>query len=158
MSVLPPTGPTQSTNEILETMRSALLDFENANGGALKDIIGDNLYRRAAPAGAPYPYGVMRLSTRRTNGYSGLRLSSRLELQLYGRTSAQGEDISDAGDLCEQAMLSYVNASNGGLSFTADVQRDELPEGGAPVDSETCVIRIAFSLAIWPAYLTSLTT
>ncbi len=153
-----PTGPTRSTNEIIETMRSALLDFENVDGGSLKDFLGENLYRRAAPADTAFPYGTLRWSARRTPGYSGLRLTGKLELQLYGRSSAQMEDISDAADLCEQAMLEYVNASVGGLIFTSDVQRDELPEAGPPVDSETCAIRIAFSLAIWPAYLTSLTT
>lgn len=158
MTVLPATGPTKSTNEIVETLRSAFLDFQNANGDSLKDIIGDNLYRRTAPANTPFPYGTMRYSAQRTRGYSGLRYDAKLEVQLYGRTSAQGEDISDAADLCEQAMLAYVNAAPGGLIFSDNVQRDELPEGGAPVDSETCTIRIAFSLAIWPAYITSLTT
>ena len=55
-------------------------------------------------------------------------------------------------------MLDFVNASPQGLIFTANVQRDELPQGSGAVDSETCTIRLLFTLAIWPAYLTSLTT
>jgi hypothetical protein len=41
--------------------------------------------------------------------------------------------------------------------FTHAFQRDELPAAGSPVDSETCAIRLVYSLAIWPTYLTQLT-
>ncbi len=153
-----PTGPTASTNAILDTMRSALLDFENINGVALKDILTGDLWRNRAPDNRAFPYGTLRMNTRRTPGYSGRRLDGKVEILLYGRPSSQLDDISDAADLCEQALLDYVNASPGGLLFTADVQRDELPPAGDPVDSETCTVRIIFTLAIWPAYLTSLTT
>jgi hypothetical protein len=154
-----PTGPTSSTNAILEALRDALLTFENANGGRLSDTLGENLYLRRAPDNMPFPYGTLRLSTQRTSGYNALRQTAKLELQLYGRPSSQFDVLSDAADLCEQAMNFYVNSSAGqGLIFTNDVQRDELPQAGAPVDSETCTIRLVFTLAIWPAYLTSLTT
>lgn len=154
-----PTGPTRSTNKILEALISAMLDFENANGESLKGIIGENLYRNRAPDNLSFPYGTARLSTNRSDGFNPLRKTGKLEVQLYGRTAAQLEDISDAADFCEQAMNFYVNASAGqGLMFVSDVQRDELPQGSAPVDSETCTIRLAFSLTIWPAYLSSLTT
>ena len=152
-----PTGPTANTNAINESLRSTMLDFENANGDTLRDIIGENLYRRAAPANLAFPYAVMRLNTKRTTNFNALRKTARLEVQIYGRDASQLEDISDAADLCEQAMNFYVNSSGGGLMFTSDMQRDELPVGSAPVDSETCTIRLAFTLAIWPAYLTSLT-
>lgn len=154
-----PAGETRSTNAIVEHLRDAMLNFTNANGGTLADIIGDNFFRNRAPDNQLYPYGTYRMNTRKTPGYSGLRLDGKLEVQLYGRPSSQLEDISDAADLCEQAMLEYVKASPPqGLIFTNDVQRDELPPAGAPVDSETVTIRLVFTLAIWPAYLTSLTT
>jgi hypothetical protein len=151
-------GPTASTNAIFDAMRLALLGFENESNVSLRDIIGENLWRNRAPDNQTFPYGTMKLTTRRTSGYSGRRLDGRLEVMLYGRPSSELEVISDAADLCEQAMLDYVNASPGqGLIFTANVQRDELPQGSGDVDSETCTTRIIFTLAIWPAYLTSLT-
>jgi hypothetical protein len=153
-----PTGPTASTTAILDAVRLALLDFENVNGVTLRDTLGESLYRNRAPGNLTFPYGTLRMNTRRTSGYSGRRLSGTLEVLLYGRPSSQIDEISDCADLCEQAMLDYVNASPGGLLFTADVQRDELPPAGSPVDSETITIRLVFALAIWPAYLTSLTT
>jgi len=153
-----PTGPTASTNAINESLWSTLMNFENVNGDTLKGILGaDGLYRRAAPANRSFPYAVMRLNTKRTTNFNALRKSAKLEVQIYGRDASQLPTISDAADLCEQAMNFYVNSCGGGLMFTSDIQRDELPEGSAPVDSETCTIRLAFSLAIWPTYLTSLT-
>lgn len=154
--MITPLGHTRSTNAFLESLRDALLTFENINGGTLADIIGDNLYRRAAPANMPFPYGVMRLSTKRSNGFNGLRRVGTLEVQLYGRPSSQLETVSDAADLCEQAMQFYVDSSEDGLAFVNDVQRTELPEGSAPVDGETVAIRLVFTLVIWPAFLTSL--
>lgn len=154
-----PTGPTASTNSIIDTMRLALLDFENVDGVKLRDTLGDSLYRNRSPDNLAFPYGTMRMNTRRTPGYSGRRLDGKIEVLLYGRPSSQIDLISDCADLCEQAMLDYVNASPlQGLLFTADVQRDELPPAGDPVDSETVTIRLLFTLAIWPAYLTRLTT
>jgi len=152
-----PTGHTRSTNALMESLRSTLLEFEDVNGNTLEDIIGENLYRRAAPANTAFPYGVMRLDTRRSNGFNPLRKTGTLEIQLYGRPSSQLEDISDAADRCEQAMAFYVDSSGGGLAFVNDVQRTELPEGSAPVDGETCGIRLVFTLVIWPAFLSSLT-
>ena len=156
MTILP-AGQTRSTNEMYEALRSALLDFENVNGDTLRSILDENLYRRTAPTNLVFPYGVMRLNTKRSNGFNALRKTAQLEVQLYGRPASQLEVISDAADLCEQAMNFYVSASGGGLMFVNDVQRDELPQGSAPVDSETVTIRLAFTLAIWPAFLTSLT-
>jgi hypothetical protein len=153
-----PSGPTASTNAICEAMRDALLNYENVDGDALRDILGENLYRNRAPDNLAFPYGTLRLNTRRTHGYSGRRLDGQLEVLLHGRPSSELEAISDAADRCEQAMLDFVNASPQGLIFTANVQRDELPQGSGAVDSETCTIRLLFTLAIWPAYLTSLTT
>lgn len=158
MSASLPTGPTASTNAINEALRCALLDFENVNGDTLRGILGENLYRRAAPAGNPFPYGVMRVTMKRSTNFNPLRKIATLEVQLYGRDASQLPEISDAADLCEQAMNFYVRSSPGGLMFTSDVQRTELPEGSAPVDSEICTIRLAFTLTIWPSYLSSLTT
>ena len=95
-----PTGPTRSTNEIIETMRSALLDFENVDGGSLKDFLGENLYRRAAPADTAFPYGTLRWSARRTPGYSGLRLTGGSSCNFMGGRPPGWEDINDAADLC----------------------------------------------------------
>lgn len=153
-----PTGPTASTNAILEAMREALLSFENVDGASLRDILKGDLWRNRAPDNTAFPYGTLRMNTKRTSGYGGLRLDGKLEVLLYGRPSSQIDVMSDAADLCEQAMLFFVSATPGGLLFTADAQRDELPPAGDPVDSETITIRILFTLAIWPAYLTSLTT
>lgn len=153
----PAAGPTRSTNEILETLRRALLDYENANGDALRDTLGENLWRNRAPDNQPFPYGTMRLSTRNDGKYHGLRLEGKLEVQIYGRPASQLEVLNDAADLCDQAMTFYVGASAGGLMFTHAFQRDEMPPAGSPVDSETCTIRLVYSLAIWPAYLTNLT-
>lgn len=156
MTILP-TGHTKSTNATHDELRRALLDFENVNGDGLKAILGEKLYRRAAPANTKFPYAVFRLNTRRANGFNALRKNAQLEVQIYGRPASQLEAVSDAADLCEQAMNFYVDSSGGGLMFTNDVQRTELPQGSAPVDSETVSIRLAFTLAIWPAFLTSLT-
>lgn len=153
-----PTGNTRSTNAILEALRDQLLDYENVNGETVRDILEENLFRNRAPDNQEYPFGTLRLTTRKTPGYSGRRKDGKLEVTLYGRSSGQLQDISDAADRCEQAMLDYVSASSGGLMFTHECQRDELPQGGTPVDGETVTIRLLYTLAIWPAYLTSLTT
>lgn len=150
------TGLTDSTNAVLATLRQALLEYENAEGVSAADFIADRLFQGRAPDNQDFSYASMRLNTRNDGGNHGLRLVGSLEIQVFGRPWSQYPDLNRLADLFDQAMTFYV-ANTQGLMACYAKQRDTLPTAGSPIDSETPTIRLAYSLFIWPRYLTVLT-
>lgn len=112
------------------------------------------LYKDAPPDDAAYPNGVMRIINR-------LSLSEReradLEIVLYGRPRSQAVDIEGAADVCDQAMLNYVDSSSG-LTFSRERQRDTLEGPTDAADRELVQVRVVYSLKFYPVYLTQYTT
>lgn len=115
------------------------------------------LYRVRAPDDRAFPYGTMRLEADNPGTYNGLRLNGTLEVLLYGRPWTQRELVENAADLIEGAMYDLL-VNTDGLIFCHGKTRATLPPGGEPSDSEVCTVRLTFTLAIWPAYLTRLGT
>lgn len=72
---------------------------------------------------------------------------------LYGRPRSQAVTIEDAADVCDQAMLRYVDSSSG-LTFSRERQRDTLPPFIDPADREVVQIRLLYSVKTWPLLLT----
>lgn len=146
---------TASTDAIATTLRTHLLTFEPApDAGTLGDVLGERLYRDAAPDSPTYPYGVMRLINRVVDGaYNGDRESMDLEVQLFHRPRRATATLETAADRCDIAMQRYADASDG-LLFSRERTRDTLPPFPEPADREVVQIRLVYPLVAWPTYLT----
>lgn len=157
-----PSKQTASTAAFYTALRQYLVNYIGPNEDALSDILASDvnnnprLYIVRAADDIGFPYGVMRLETTNAGDHHGLRLEGMLEIQLFGRPWTQGDDIEHAADLVEQAMYAFLFNSDG-LAFCHGKQRQTLPPGIDPADSEVYTVRLVFTLAIWPAYLTRLT-
>lgn len=148
---------TSASDQLLATLRTALLTYADAEGSTAADTLDDRLFQNRAPDNGPFPCATMRLNTRSAGSTHGLRLVGNLEVQLYGRPWSQYQKLLTVADLCDQAMLFLVKNARG-LIICYATQRDTPPAAaGAPIDGETAVIRLAYSLIIWPRYLTVVT-
>jgi hypothetical protein len=146
---------TNTTVAILTALRNFLLNWSSPEDGKkLSNILDVRLYQVRAPDNTVFPYGTLRLSTRNDGGNNGIRLDGSLEIQLYGRPFTMQPDVYRAADLCDQAMLAS-RESGAGFVITRTSQRDALPVGTTPVDSEVVGVRLVYSLIIWPTFLTS---
>jgi hypothetical protein len=159
-----PAIPTQETSgwlNIMKAIRRSLLAYTLQNNEYLSDILGTEpdtrLFLVRAPDDAKFPYGTLRLEATNDGMYHGMRLSAQCEIMLYGRPWTQQAQVEAAADLIEQGMHQFILNSDG-LAFCHGKQRQSLPPGPDPADSEVCSVRLVFELAIWPAYLTRLTT
>lgn len=155
------TGKTASMNDVLATLRDELLSFkvDGEGGDSARDYIEERLYQNRAPDGTPkFPYGTMRLAVENDGRNHGQRLTGTLEVFVYGRPHQQWQDVNDVCDLFDQAML-CMRARTQGLMFAHGKTREPMPPsyGAAAVDGEVVTIRLTYTLAIWPAYLTKLT-
>jgi len=154
------TPSTDSTTMVMKTLRRLLLDFQNSRGESARDWIGERLFEtRARDAPLVFPYAVMRLQTENDGSYHGMRLTGALEIQVHGRPWMQQAAVYAVCDLFDQYMtgrwLSQREPS--ALIFCHAFQRATLPPGTAAIDSEVITVRLEYTLAIWPAFLTSLT-
>lgn len=153
-------GDTGSTSALYTTIRRALLEYRGLDETQVADVLGaepaTRFFITRAPDDTPFPYGTMRLESTNDGKYHGMRLESLLEVQLYAKPWTQGDSIEGTADLIEEAMYGFLINSDG-LAFCHGKQRATLPAGTDPADSEVYTVRLVFSLAIWPAYLTRLT-
>lgn len=152
-------GQTSSTAAFYTAVRQFLLDYVTQDNTRLSDILGEDpdtkLYIGRAADSTKFPYGTIRLETSNDGRFHLMRLEGQLEILLHGRPWTQGDDIEDAADIVEQAMYEFLLHSDG-LAFCHSKQRATLPPGVDPADSEVYTVRLVFTLAIWPAYLTRL--
>ncbi len=150
---------TDSTMAVKKALRRTLLDYTNPiTQRNARTIIQERLYIDKADNISTFPYGVLRLGTDNPGSYQGLRLNGALEVQLFGRPWRMQPIVEGVADLCQQCMWSAV-LNRKGLIFCHGSERATLPPAtaGAPaVDSEVCTVRLVFTLAIWPSFLTSL--
>jgi hypothetical protein len=158
----PALGSTDSTVSLLTLLHERLLGYRGPTGATLGASLSASdgsvrLYQVRAPDNAPFPYATMRLISTRDGGYKGLRAKGQLEVLLYGRPWSQHQALEGLADLLDQAMLFFVR-SNDGLTFTQDATRTTLPVAPAPADSETVTIRLMYSVAFWPKFLTRIST
>ena len=163
MTAPPISSATTSLLAVTQAARAALLAYANPQGAMATDIlfpdVNQGCYIGRAPDNPTYPFAVMRLNTRNAGRNHGLRLDGSLEIQIYGKPYTQQENVNAVADLFEQAMLLWIgNAAGQGLVFSHGTQRDQLPPGPAPIDSEVVTVRLLYTLAIWPQYLTSIAT
>jgi hypothetical protein len=155
---------TDSFTELQKTVRRVLLDYKSAvvtlpnYGKTARDVLGERLYLGAADdAQLVFPHAVMRLDTDNRGNNHGMRLDGALEVLIHGKPWSQLGDVHDVADLFDQCMLSLVE-NHQGLIFCHGFSRLQMPRGTtAPIDGEVCTVRVQYTLAIWPAFLTSLT-
>jgi hypothetical protein len=154
---------TSSTGGIEDALRTRLLSFQPLVGlDTLADVIGSTvsgagsdgkLFWDEAPDDTTYPYGVLQLKNRRNTSDVPERTLVELEVMLFGRPRAQKATVEQAADLCEQAMLRYVDAMSGVLGCWGCL-RNTLPVMTSPADREVVQVMLTFTLVVWPAYLT----
>jgi hypothetical protein len=135
-----------------------LLDFANPDGSSARDILAERLYVARAPdVPTAWPYGVMRLETSNDGSYNGMRLTGTLEVLLFGRPWAQMEQIDAVADLFDRCAVARI-LNTDGLVFAHGFQRATLPGSSyQTIDAEVVTVRLSYTLAIWPTYLTNLT-
>lgn len=152
---------TTSTGTLAATLRTQLRTFQ-ASGSPTPDTLADvlkgqGIYVVQGPAqiaAGDYPYGIMRLQSRRRPGeYAGERETMELELQLFGRPRSEQTNIETYADIADQAMLRYLNGSSG-IIFSGSGHRDTLPVMAPPADREVVAVRCVYDLIVWPVYLT----
>ena len=151
---------TSSTEAVMKTLRRMLLDYRNARGETARDILKERLFEtRSRDSPLVFPYAVMRLETSNGGLWHGMRLDGSLEVLVHGRPWAQQRAVYAVADLFDQCLLArtMTRGSPRGLIFAHGFQRATLPPGTAPIDSEVVTVRLQYTLAIWPSFLTSLT-
>jgi hypothetical protein len=154
---------TSSTNEMLGTIRRALLDFSDPKAmptsPSARDLLGgvteERLYIKNVPMEPRFPNAVMRLITSNVGRVQGLRLDGSLEIEVWGRPLDQQGVVNDICDRFDGAMLTMVRRTQG-LMFVHEFHRDDLPPMTAPADSETFAVRLTYMLTIYPQFLTRL--
>ena len=151
---------TTSTDNLFTQLRTRLLTFAPLAGATLMTRLGgttlnnSRLWKDAPPDSALYPFGVMRIINRISEGrYNGEREQFDLEVILYGRPRSQAVSVEDAADVCDQAMLRYADGASG-LTFSRERQRDSLPDLADPADREVVQVRLVYSAVVWPRMLT----
>lgn len=148
---------TTSTVAVMKTLRRMLLDFRNGRGETARDLLGERLFEtRSSDAPLVFPYAVMRLQTENPGTYHGMRLTGALEVQVHGRPWAQQAAVYAVCDCFDQCMLARIMHRRA-IIFCHGFQRATLPPGTAPIDSDVITVRLEYTLAIWPEFLTSLT-
>lgn len=148
---------TDAFEALLATLRRILLDYTNENGDSARSIIVERLYQERAPDETlDFPYATMRLTSESFGTHHGMRLTGTLEVLCYGRPQRQLKTVQRLATLFDQCMLCLVETTDS-LILCHGSRREPLPNGPAAVDSEVVTIRLTYTLAIWPEYLTSLT-
>jgi hypothetical protein len=147
---------TTSSNNTYVTLRNRLLNFtQQGTGLKLQSIIGTRLYYIQIPDNNDtWPCASYRFINRITSGaYNGDRETADLEVMIFGRPRSQQQTVEDAADICDEAMLRYIDSTSG-LIFSRSRQRDSLPPFDDPADREIVAVRLAYPCVIWPRYLT----
>jgi hypothetical protein len=151
---------TDSTVAVMKSIRRLLLDFQNDRGESARDVLGERLFdTRSRDAALVFPYAVMRLQTQNDGTSHGMRLDGFLEVQVHGRPWAQQTAVYAVADLFDQCMTARIVSQREakGLILCHGFNRQTLPPGTAPIDSEVITVRLEYMLGIWPSFLTSLT-
>jgi hypothetical protein len=145
---------TTSTAGMYQTLRTRLLTYQPPDSAPTLASRLTDLFINAAPDDVAYPYGTMRLLNRDEDGaYNGDREATDLEVMLYHRPRAKAMDLEACGDVCDQAMKGYADATSG-LLFSRSRQRDTLPQFPEPADREIVGIRLLYPVVAWPRLLT----
>ncbi len=158
---------TESTSATEDALRTRLLTFPALTDGAtLAEVLGrtelgngsdGKLFWDAAPdnvtKNGDARWGLIRLQNRRSEGDGQERERAELEVMLFARPRNQKATLERCADLCDQAMLRYVDASRGMVACWSRM-RSTLPPAVAPVDSEMVQIRLVYMLVLYPSYLT----
>lgn len=147
-----------STQQLVETVMTRLLDFVPSSGTTLRTRLGGGasarLYTVQAPNDPVYPYAVLRIATRpQTLGYAGYRSEAGIEVQVFDRPRSQQWVAEGIADLIEQATLGWCDPTGTGLVFARHLRRMTLPPAPSPMDREVVVVTLSLPVAVWPAYL-----
>jgi hypothetical protein len=156
-----------STPALETTLRTRLLTHPRLGGGAtLAELLGSQagagadgkLYRVQAPdnvtTATPSRWAVMWLKNRRTNAENAQRDLAELEVMLFARPRNQQDALERAADACDEAMLRYQERIGDGLVGCWGRSRSTMPPFTEPADREVVQIRLAYTLVIYPEYLT----
>jgi hypothetical protein len=145
---------TRKTSELYNLVRTRLLAFVGRDGETVGAVLGTRLFHRQAPADATYPYGVITFLDRPIDpAYNAVREVIQCELQLFDSPRERVDDIEDAADIADAALLRWRYAAIG-LVFARERTRNTLPPDDDPEHRDTARVRCVYSLIAWPRLLT----
>lgn len=145
---------TESTASLVKQLVAFLLDAVPVTGGnTLRELVAARVYVNRPPDAAQYPYVVVRLYGMRNDpSFDNARMVCTLECTTFARPRSSMETAEQIGDRIMQACAAYRSATQG-IVFCTGIQRDTLPAFHEPSDSDVTAVRVAASLALWPALL-----
>lgn len=146
-----------STIDVYSTVRARMLTCPNAAGAYLGQTFtgapGPDLYVEKVPTDTLFPYGILTLTTTSDPRQSGIRQDGEMELVLYGRPISILSALNAAADLAAGAMTGYTDRSGGGVVHCVKHRRTPVPTYTDPADREMCVVRVVFTLILYPVFL-----
>jgi hypothetical protein len=152
---------TTDLGALYATVRNRLLAASDASGSMVSILGSGNaarLYQVAPPAGAVFPYALLRFVNELTSDEFMERSTADLEVMIYARPQGTGRpQARRISQLVDVGLKQWADASDGLIRVTSR-QRDELPQGAGDVDSEVVTIRHLVSCYLWPSYLTAIPT
>ena len=157
---------TQSTNAILNTIRSRLLTFAPLGGGpTLATQIGSTasgsgsdgkLFKHQAPDDLTGTWGVLRLRDFPQQGFDGgMMLRGQVELILYGkpRTPTLVTNLERMADTVTEAWMDWAYTASGHISAHDITSRFHIPYE-EPANRELVAIRLLLPFRCAPTFLT----
>lgn len=146
-----------ATTLLTGAIRTRLLDFDPAGATTpLRGTLTGGLHTHAPPDNVVYPFGFLRLGTRRTGELDdgALEEAGEVEVVLVGRHRQQLAIIEAAMDVCEQALLHWSTDQVGWLAIRRLANRLTLPPFPQAANAEIVQVRGVWRYTWWPTYRT----
>jgi hypothetical protein len=146
-----------ATTLLLGAIRNRVLDFDPTGAVvALRTTLTGGLHTHAPPDNVVYPFGFLRLGTRRTGELDDSRLEEvgEVEVVLVGRHRQQLAVIEEAMDTCEQALMHWSTDQVGWLAIRRLASRLTLPPFPQVANAEIVQVRGVWRYTWWPDYRT----
>jgi hypothetical protein len=146
------------TGQLYGAIRNRILTYDPVGRLHVDQLLTGGLYTLEAPDKATYPFGLIRLQSRRTGQGDDGRLRERGEVHvmLYGRPRADLDRLELVMDVTENALYGWSGDVEGLLSIRALTQRDTLPPYQSPENREIISVRGVWEYTYWPSYRTHL--
>ena len=141
---------------LMGAFRSRILDFVPTAGQSLAGTLTGGLHTHSAPDNAAFPYGTLRLVSRRTGRLDDSRLEEEGELEVFfvSRDRSRLAFIESAMDTAEQALLNWSTTAVGWLSVRGLQTRATIGPFSAPANAEVVQVRGLWRYTWWPTYRT----
>ena len=146
---------TNTTLQILKTIRSAFLDFQPSVSGSVSGTLADRIYINQPPDNVVFPFVVARLvNNLTTSEFRGDRLTVDAEVTIFDRPRSNTLRAEGVADQMDGAMTRLRRQDSSGLLMCRSRTRDTIVPSGDPADREVVSIRLVYPLVVWPQYLT----